>query len=127
MLVNLERPLRQDSRVGGHFVLGHVDAVGRVAGIAEESDFEWLTVAFPEGLAPYVVHKGSVAVDGISLTVARLNADSFDVQVVPYTIDHTNLKAAKVGDKVNLETDILGKYVVRAVELGTTAPAGQRR
>ena len=69
-------------------------------------------------LAPYLVHKGSIAVDGISLTVARLGSDCFDVQVVPYTIDHTNLKAAQVGDPVNLETDILGKYIVRGAELG---------
>ena len=90
-LVNLERPLRADSRVGGHFVQGHVDAIGLVEDVRAESEFHWLTVSFPPQLAPYIVHKGSIAIDGISLTVAGLGLDRFDVQVVPYTIQHTNL------------------------------------
>jgi riboflavin synthase len=115
--VNLERPLRADSRFGGHFVQGHVDAVGRIEDLRPAEDFQWLTVSFPARLAPYFVPKGSVAVDGISLTVARLGAERFDVQIVPFTIDHTNLARAKPGDPVNLECDMVGKYVVRAAEL----------
>ena len=113
--VNLERPLRADARLGGHFVLGHVDEVGHIDEIRQEADFYWVTLRYPEGLAPYLVRKGSVAVDGISLTVAGLSAQRFDVQIVPYTWTHTNLQAAGVGDGVNLECDIIGKYVVQAV------------
>jgi riboflavin synthase len=116
-VVNLERPLRADARFGGHFVQGHVDAIGRVEELRPESDFHWLTVGFPPELAPYIVHKGSIAVDGISLTVAGLGADRFDIMVIPYTMTHTNLGRIQLRDKVNLECDLVGKYVVRAAEL----------
>jgi riboflavin synthase len=116
-LVNLERPLRADSRFGGHFVQGHVDAIGHVEELRPEADFHWLTVSFPSDLRPYIVHKGSIAVDGISLTVAGLGSDRFDVQIVPYTMDHTNLSRIQIRDRVNLECDMVGKYVVRAAEL----------
>ena len=115
--VNLERPLRADSRFGGHFVQGHVDAVGHVEELREDAEFHWLTVSFPPHLAPFLVHKGSVAVDGISLTVAGLGVDRFDVQLVPFTMEHTNLSRAQIRDRVNLECDMVGKYVVRAAEL----------
>jgi riboflavin synthase len=120
--VNLERPLRADSRLGGHFVQGHVDAIGYVEDRAPEAEFEWLTVSFPSNLAPLLVLKGSIAVDGISLTVARLSTDRFGVQVVPYTLERTNLSAISVGDAVNLECDMIGKYVVRAAELAGLMP-----
>src|SRR5215467_3039430 len=84
--VNLERPLRADGRVGGHFVQGHVDGVGEVEGLRAEADFHWLTVSFPRTLAPFMVHKGSIAVDGISLTIAELRRDRFDIMIVPYTM-----------------------------------------
>ena len=116
-LVNLERPLRADSRLGGHFVQGHVDAMGTVEHIRPDAECRWLTVRFPSLLAAYIVQKGSIAVDGISLTVAALNADRFDVQIVPFTWEHTNLKAVRPRDRVNLECDMLGKYVVRVAEL----------
>jgi riboflavin synthase len=116
-VMNLERPLRADSRMGGHFVQGHVDAVGRLEGRRPEAEFEWVTVSFPPDLAPYLVVKGSIAVDGISLTVARLGSDRFDVQIVPYTLAHTNLGGLQPGERVNLECDMIGKYVVRAAEL----------
>jgi riboflavin synthase len=115
--VNLERPLRADGRLGGHFVQGHVDAIGHVEELRPDAAFHWLTVSFPSQLAPYIVHKGSIAIDGISLTVAGLGTDRFDVQVVPYTMEHTNLKAIQIRDRVNLECDLVGKYVVRAAEL----------
>jgi riboflavin synthase len=115
--MNLERPLRADSRFGGHFVQGHVDAIGRIEEIRHESDFTWLTVSFPRHLTPYLISKGSIAVDGISLTVAGLRTDRFEIMIVPFTLAHTNLGGAKVDDPVNLECDMVGKYVVRAAEL----------
>jgi len=116
-LVNLERPLRADARFGGHFVSGHVDAVGRVEEQRAESEFSWLTISFPDGLAPFFVHKGSIAVDGISLTVAGLGRDRFDVMLIPHTLEHTNMRTVQLHDRVNLECDLVGKYVVRAAEL----------
>jgi riboflavin synthase len=116
-LVNLERPLRADGRLGGHFVQGHVDAVGQIVDLRPAAEFMWLTVSFPPQLAPYIVHKGSIAVDGISLTVAGLGDDQFDVQLVPFTVEHTNVKRAQIGDRVNLECDMVGKYVARAIEV----------
>jgi riboflavin synthase len=115
--VNLERPLRADGRFGGHFVQGHVDAIGRLEDRRAQAEFEWLTFSFSSELAPYIVRKGSIAVDGISLTVAALEADRFDVQVVPFTLEHTNLPGIRVRDRVNLECDLVAKYVVRAAEL----------
>jgi riboflavin synthase len=116
-LVNLERPLRADSRFGGHFVQGHVDAVGFIEDLRGEADFTWLTVGFPPQLAPYIVPKGSIALDGISLTVASLGTDRFEVQLIPHTLEHTNLHKAQIRDRVNIECDMVGKYVVRAAEL----------
>ena len=124
--VNLERPLRADSRFGGHFVQGHVDAMGHIEELRADAEFHWMTVSFPAQLAPYIVHKGSIAVDGISLTVAGLGADRFDVMVVPYTMMHTNLGGAQIRDKVNLECDMVGKYVVRAAELAGLTLTGVR-
>ena len=116
-LVNLERPLRAESRFGGHFVQGHVDAIGHVEDLRADADFHWMTVSFPAALAAYIVPKGSIAVDGISLTVAGVGSDRFDVQLVPYTLERTNMKRAHRRDRVNLECDMIGKYVVRATEL----------
>ena len=115
--VNLERPLRGDGRFDGHFVLGHVDGVGVIEEIRQEGESHWLTVGFPTSLAAYFIRKGSVAVDGISLTVAGLGERQFDVMIIPYTWANTTLKGLKKGDKVNLECDMIGKYVVRAMEL----------
>jgi riboflavin synthase len=124
--LNLERPLRADGRFGGHFVQGHVDAIGHVEELRKDSDFHWLTVSFPPSLAPYIVHKGSIAVDGISLTVAGLGGDRFDVQVVPFTMDHTNLGRMQLRERVNIECDMVGKYVVRAAELAGLTLSGVR-
>jgi riboflavin synthase len=115
--VNLERPMRADSRVGGHFVLGHVDGTGMVDEIREEGDAHWLTISFGEELASYLIRKGSVAVDGISLTVAGLGDGRFDVMIIPFTWEHTSLKTLRVGSRVNLECDMVGKYVARAAEV----------
>ena len=122
-VVNLERSMRVDARVGGHFVQGHVDATGRIEEIRHEAEFHWVTVTFPSALAPYLVPKGSVAVDGISLTVAGLSDTWFSVQIVPFTWDHTNLRRATTDAVVNLECDIIGKYVVRAMAVRGDGPA----
>ena len=117
--VNLERAMPANGRFGGHMVLGHVDGTGTIQSIRPEADFSWLTVAFPAGLAPYLIHRGSIAVDGISLTIAALEKTTFDVQIVPFTWSHTNLRRLRAGDRVNLECDMIGKYVLRAMELLT--------
>jgi riboflavin synthase len=116
--VNLERSMRADGRIDGHFVQGHVDATGSIEELRQDGDCWWVTVKFPPSLAPQIVRKGSIAVDGISLTVAGVDDRHFDVQVIPFTWDHTNLRGAKVNDLVNLECDMLGKYVLRAIEVG---------
>ena len=115
--VNLERAMRADTRLGGHFVLGHVDSVGTIVDVRPEGEFTWVRIRFPRELAPQLVLKGSIAVDGISLTVAALGDDSFDVQIIPHTWQHTSLRGARPGMRVNLECDIIGKYVARAVAL----------
>jgi riboflavin synthase len=116
-LVNLERPLRADARLGGHFVQGHVDATCAIEDLRGEGEHHWLTIKYPPLLAPYIVRKGSIAVDGISLTVAGVDDKHFDVQIIPFTWANTNLRAAKLHDTVNIECDILGKYVVRFAEV----------
>ncbi len=122
-VVNLERPVRADARMGGHFVQGHVDATATIEDIRQDGESYWVTIKFPPALAPYIVRKGSIAVNGISLTVAGVDEKLFDVQIIPYTWDHTSLQRAKTGDHVNLECDIIGKYVVRAAEI---AGAGKK-
>ena len=115
--VNLERPVKADGRLDGHFVLGHVDGVGVIEEIRPEGESRWLTIGFPPALAPFFIRKGSIAVDGISLTVAGLGERQFDVMIIPHTWANTSLKNLRKGDKVNLECDMIGKYVVRAMEL----------
>lgn len=115
--VNLERPLRSDGHVDGHFVLGHIDGVGVIEDMRAEGESWWLTIGFQPALAPYFIRKGSVTVDGISLTVAGLGERQFDVMVIPYTWSHTSLRGSRKGDRVNLECDMIGKYIVRAMEL----------
>ncbi len=121
--LNLERPMRADGRFGGHVVQGHVDGTGRVARMREEGDAHWLTVSFGAALAPYLIPKGSIAVDGISLTVAALAEGAFDVMIVRYTWEQTNLRARRAGDAVNLECDMIGKYVVGAMDAAAKAAA----
>lgn len=125
--VNLERPLRPADRLGGHFVQGHVDGVGHIVDVERETDFWWLGVGFPAELGRWIVTKGSIAVDGISLTVAALDAGRLAVQIVPHTWRRTNLHARRVGEAVNVECDIIGKYAARAAEVyGGAAAGGQR-
>jgi len=111
--VNLERPLRLGDRLGGHIVTGHVDAVGEILQRTAQGDAELVRIRFPQALASLLVMKGSIAVDGISLTVAELADDRFGVAVIPYTLQQSTLGSKRVGDPVNLEADILGKHVAR--------------
>ena len=112
-LVNLERPMRADGRFDGHIVQGHVDATGRVKSVVPEGDGSLMTIAAPpEGLR-YVVEKGSITVDGVSLTVTSVDNDAFEVALIPHTISMTTLGLRRPGDVVNLEFDVLAKYVER--------------
>jgi riboflavin synthase len=124
--VNLEQPLTAGREFGGHFVLGHIDGIGRVTHLRSEGESWWYGVQVPEDFARYVVPKGSVAIDGISLTVARWHNQIAEIAVIPYTYEHTNLRNRKQGDAVNLEGDVLGKYIERHLEArdaGRPAPS----
>ncbi len=109
--LNLERPLAVTDRLGGHIVQGHVDGTGRVTSWTPEGDSMILRVRCPKRLMPYIVEKGFVAVDGISLTVVKKGASSFTLSLIPYTLQNTNLQGKVAGDRVNLEADIVAKYV----------------
>jgi riboflavin synthase len=111
--VNLERAVTPTTRLGGHIVQGHVDGRGAFSSAERSGDFWTVTIGFPADFAKYLVYKGSVAVEGISLTVAALRDDSFDIAVIPKTWELTNLSTLKPGDAVNLEADVIGKYVER--------------
>lgn len=113
--VNLERPLRAGDRLGGHTVLGHVDGIGTVREVRQAGGESLFRFDAPPEIMQYVVQKGSIAVDGVSLTVAELDSSSFTVAVIPHTLRHTTLGDASVGSTVNLETDIIGKYVHKYV------------
>ena len=115
-LGNLERPLTAGKELGGHFVQGHVDGVGRVTRLAAEGANWWLGVRVPEELERYVAMKGSIAIDGISLTVASLRGDVVEVAIIPFTYANTNLRGLITGTVVNLEADILAKYIERLSE-----------
>ena len=111
-IVNLERPMRAESRFGGHIVQGHVDGIGWIRKFDREGDAWNLKIEYPAAGARYIVEKGSIAVDGISLTVAALQGSSvFSVAIIPHTFENTNLKMSKTGDPVNLEFDVIAKYV----------------
>jgi riboflavin synthase len=113
--VNLELALRADARLGGHIMQGHVDGVGVVAGIAEDGFARVVTVEAAPELLKYVVEKGSIAVDGVSLTVSRVDDAGFDVSLIPETLERTNLGGTSVGRTVNLEVDVVAKYVEKLV------------
>ncbi|MBI5024320.1 MAG: riboflavin synthase [Candidatus Omnitrophica bacterium] len=113
--VNLERALKAGSRVSGHFVTGHIDRVGRVEQRIVEANYEELSIRLPKGLGKYIVPKGSVALDGVSLTVGKVSKDRFSVYLIPFTRQVTTLGVKKKGDPVNIETDILAKYILNSV------------
>ncbi|HEY7163566.1 MAG TPA: riboflavin synthase [Candidatus Binatia bacterium] len=110
-LVNLEQPMRLQDRLGGHLVTGHIDGVGTLAAMRKDGEFTLLEFQVPARLGSLFVEKGSVAVDGISLTVNQCNSKGFSVVIIPSTLQHTNLRGRRVGDNVNIETDLIGKYV----------------
>lgn len=109
--LNLERALRLSDRLGGHIVSGHIDGVGTIVSIEEESNGTWFTISAPKEVLRYIIYKGSIAIDGISLTVAYVDDEVFKVSVIPHTLDNTILPHKKVNSKVNLECDLVGKYV----------------
>jgi riboflavin synthase len=114
-LVNLERPLRTDGNLGGHFVTGHIDGVGAIIRWERQGQDHVLDIAAPQEVMRYVVFKGSIAVDGISLTVAGAQEEGFRIWIIPHTYEVTALRERKVGDAVNLEADLIGKYVEKFV------------
>ena len=129
--VNLERSLRADARIGGHFVSGHVDGTGRIIEWRTDGEGRWLEVDVPAHIAGYLIEKGSIAIDGISLTVASLNGRRVGVQIVPFTLQHTALSDARIGAIVNLEADLLGKYVFKLLAerglISAAAGTGEHR
>lgn len=109
--VNLERAMPVDGRFGGHIVAGHVDGMGKIMRIEQDDNAVWYTVQAAESVMKYIVEKGSIAIDGISLTVAKVETAHFSISAIPHTVRETTLKERRIGDAVNLETDIVGKYV----------------
>lgn len=116
--VNLERAMRAGDRFGGHLVLGHVDGLGHVSGLSQEGEALLMSITPPAELLPLIVPKGSVTVDGVSLTIATLTPTDFSISLIPHTLGVTTLQERRVGDAVNLEGDIIGKYVARFFALG---------
>jgi len=116
--VNLERALKVSDRLGGHLVTGHVDGTGYVTEVTKGAGSLAITIRVPHELAPYIVEKGSVAVDGVSLTTSRIADDGFQVVVIPYTAQNTTLGRRRAGDRVNIEVDLIGKYVRRFMQQG---------
>lgn len=114
--VNLERPMRADSRFDGHIVQGHIDATGEVTAIVPEGEGSLVRIAVPHDGLRYVVEKGSITVDGVSLTVTSVDDDGFEVALIPHTLAVTTLGSSRPGDRVNLEFDVLAKYVERLLE-----------
>lgn len=123
-MVNLERSLRPDSRMGGHFVQGHVQGVGSVAELVPRGEGYLLVIAPPVDLMRYIVREGSIAVDGVSLTVAEVDNDRFGINLIPYSADSTTLARFAAGDRVNIEVDIIGRYVERLLSGWTSGSAG---
>jgi riboflavin synthase len=119
--VNLEQPMTAGKEFGGHFVLGHVDTIGRVTRLEAEGENWWYGIEVPESFAKNIVPQGSLAIDGISLTIARWNGRVAEAAIIPFSYQHTNIQSKKIGDAVNLEGDILGKYVERYLEARTSA------
>jgi riboflavin synthase len=109
--VNVERALKLSDRLGGHIVTGHIDGIGEIIGKKKERDFVHMKIQIPKSISRYVVQKGSIAIDGISLTVNECQGEEIQMTLIPYTLENTILLDKKVGDRVNVEADILGKYV----------------
>lgn len=124
-LVNLERAMAADGRFGGHIVAGHIDGTGTILSLTPEDNAVWVEIKTDQNILKYVIEKGSVAIDGISLTVARVGEQSFAVSVIPHTGTETTLLRKKAGDIVNLENDVIGKYVERLLHTGAGAESAE--
>ncbi len=120
--VNLERALKVGDRLGGHIVSGHIDGMGTVASLEKEDNSVWITIAAKKEILKYIVKKGSIAIDGISLTVAYVDEDSFKVSIIPHTKEVTTLLSKKVDEAVNLECDLLGKYIEKMLNAREQTP-----
>ncbi len=125
--VNLERAMAADGRFGGHIVSGHIDGTGTISGIKKDDNAVWITVDTSEKISRYIIEKGSIAIDGISLTVARESKNQFAVSIIPHTGKETTLLKKKIGDIVNLENDLIGKYVERFAGLGGCRDLGENK
>lgn len=115
--VNLERAMSAEGRFGGHIVSGHIDGTGSITSIKKDDNAVWYTIAAPENIMRYIIEKGSIAIDGISLTVAKVTDNDFSVSIIPHTIKETTLGEKKIGDIVNLENDLIGKYVEKLITI----------
>jgi riboflavin synthase len=120
-LINLEQSLQPMKRLDGHFVQGHVDSVGKCLEVVDKNGSYDFTFSFPQQFAPLVIEKGSISLNGISLTIFNVTESSFTVSIIPYTFEHTNIKQVKKGNVVNLEFDMLGKYILRKLSLEQSA------
>ena len=125
-LVNLELALRMTDRLGGHLVTGHIDGIGVLKGEEKVGESWKLDITLPEGLAPFLIEKGSIAINGISLTVNTFMENTFSVNIVPYTLEKTTISRWRTGDKVNIEMDIIGKYVARFLQKGEITGKGKK-
>jgi len=123
--VNLERAVTPTTRLGGHIVQGHVDGRGRLLGTEDHGESRTVRIAYPKAIARYIVFKGSIAVEGISLTVANLTDEFFEIAVIPKTLEVTNLSHLQPGDEVNLEADVIAKYVERILSVGRNGPEAE--
>lgn len=126
-MVNLERAMAADGRFGGHIVSGHIDGTGEICNIKKDDNAVWYTIKASPKLMRYIVEKGSIAIDGISLTVARVGKEEFSVSIIPHTIQETILGTKRVGDIVNLENDIVGKYIEQFLKLPESLPASDEK
>jgi len=124
--INLERAMPADGRFGGHIVSGHIDGCGTISEIRKDDNAIWYAIRADAGLMRYIVEKGSIAIDGISLTVATVSSQGFSVSIIPHTASMTTLSQRKVGDAVNLETDIIGKYVERLINFRGDTPTNSQ-
>ncbi len=124
-VVNLERALCLSGRLGGHIVSGHIDGVGTVKDIVNDTDTSIIVFSFPKNVSRYIVDKGSICINGISLTVVKVSEEDFTVSIIPHTLKHTNLIKLRVGDEVNLEADMLAKYVERYFETTISEPSNE--
>lgn len=117
--VNLERAIPVDGRFDGHIVLGHVDGTGKIRGLSKGEKGVIFTIDYPDELKPYIAEKGSIAIDGISLTIAEVHRNTLSIALIPYTVENTSLKYKRTGDRVNIEVDVVARYIKRILEVSS--------